>query len=187
MPFPIAGPAPLWRRAFCWICIVPLIYALMGFNREGKAIRPWQAALLGYLCGVAWFLGNCYWIYQTMHIYGNIPGPASLGILVLFSLYLGMYLGLFGWLVGTLRARYSITTALIAAPFVWVAVELARARITGFPWDLLGYTQVENPLLTSLAPLGGVMLLSFVIAAVSAVFAAALFAGTSRRPAERGW
>jgi apolipoprotein N-acyltransferase len=181
MPFPIAGPAPLWRRAFCWICIVPLLYALLGFNREGKAIRPWQAALLGYLCGVAWFLGNCYWIYQTMHIYGNIPGPASLGILILFSLYLGMYLGLFGWLVGTLRARYSITTALIAAPFVWVAVELARARITGFPWDLLGYTQVENPLLTSLAPLGGVMLLSFVIAAVSAVFAAALFAWTSRR------
>jgi apolipoprotein N-acyltransferase len=116
-----------------------------------------------------------------MHIYGDLPGPVSLGILLLFSLYLGMYLGMFGWLVGTLRARYSITTALIATPFLWVAVELARARITGFPWDLLGYTQVENGWLTRLAPLGGVMLLSFIIAAVGAVFAAALLTRTPRR------
>ena len=31
--------------------------------------------------------------------------------------------------------------ALLLAPFVWVAVELARTRITGFPWDLLGITR----------------------------------------------
>jgi len=62
-----------------------------------------------------------------------------------------------------------------------VAVELARARITGFPWDLLGYTQVENAALTGLAPFGGVMLLSFIIAAVGAVFAAVFFTAAPRR------
>jgi len=180
LPFPIAGPTPLWRRLFCWICLVPLLCALLGVDRKGRPLRPLQTALLGYVCGIAWYLGNCYWIYQTMHIYGNIPGPVSLGILFLFALYLGLYLALFGWVLGVLRAKYSIRVALIASPFVWVAVELARARITGFPWDLLGYTQVENPVLTSVAPIGGVMLLSFIIAAAGALFAAAFFVAAPR-------
>jgi apolipoprotein N-acyltransferase len=57
---------------------------------------------------------------------------------------------------------------LVVAPFVWVAVELARARITGFPWDLLGTAQVDNFLLTQLAPWTGVYGLSFVIVLVNA-------------------
>jgi len=111
-----------------------------------------------------------------MHIYGNLPGPVSLGILVLFALYLGLYPALFGWILGRLHQTYSSLIVLCLSPFVWEAIELARARITGFPWDLLGYTQVDNPMLTSLAPLGGVMLLSFLIAAVNALFAAAFLA-----------
>jgi apolipoprotein N-acyltransferase len=49
-------------------------------------------------------------------------------------------------------------------------VELARARITGFPWDLLGYSQVDNLTLDHLAPWTGVMGLSFVIAAVNSLW-----------------
>ncbi len=172
---------PLWRRAFCWFCLAPLLYALLSSNCIGKPLRPAQTALLGYLCGVLWYAGNCYWIYQTMHLYGNLPGPVSLGILVLFALYLGLYLALLGWILGRLHRTYSSGMVLILSPFVWVAIELARARITCFPWDLLGYTQVDNPMLTSLAPLGGVMMLSFPIALVSALFAAVFLVPQLRR------
>jgi apolipoprotein N-acyltransferase len=55
-------------------------------------------------------------------------------------------------------------------PFLWVAVELARANITSFPWDLLGYTQVDNLTLTRMATWTGVMGLSFVVAAVNALW-----------------
>ena len=170
LPFSIAGPVPLWRRVFCWVCLTPLIYAMLSLNRHGKPLRPYQTALLAYLCGVLWYAGNCYWIYRTMHIYENIPAVASLGILLLFSLYVGLYHALFGALVGTLRAKYTRTIVLLAIPFLWVAVELARARITGFPWDLLGYTQVDNISLTAIAPWTGVMGLSFVIAAINALW-----------------
>jgi apolipoprotein N-acyltransferase len=180
VPFPLAGPAPLWRRAFCWFCLVPLLTTFLGRDRTSAPLRPWQTALLGYGCGSAWYIGNCYWIYQTMHIYGNLPELVSLGILILFSLYLGLYLALFGCIVGWLRVTYSVRVAVVASPAVWVAVELARARITGFPWDLLGYTQVDNAVLTTLAPIGGVMMLSFLIAAVSALFTAALVVKTAR-------
>jgi apolipoprotein N-acyltransferase len=170
LPFSIAGPVPLWRRLFCWFCLVPLVSALLGVDRAGKPLRLYQAALLGYVCGVFWYAGNCYWIYRTMHIYASIPSILSFGILILFSLYLGLYLALFGAIVAALRAKYSRTAVLLALPFLWVAVELARARITGFPWDLLGYTQVDNLALTRLAPWIGVMGISFVIAAVNALW-----------------
>jgi apolipoprotein N-acyltransferase len=170
LPFSIAGPVPLWRRVFCWVCLVPLLYAMLSRNRAGNLLRPYQTALLAYLCGVLWYAGNCYWIYRTMHVYESIPAIASFGILLLFALYVGLYHALFGALIGALHAKYSRTIVLLSVPFLWVAVELARARITGFPWDLLGYTQVDNLTLTQLAPRTGVMGISFVIAAINALW-----------------
>lgn len=173
LPFAIAGPVPIWRRAFCWIALTPLIAVFFAKDRDGNALRPAQTARLGYYCGVIWYLSNCWWIYQTMYLYGDLPKPVAFGILILFSMYLGLYHALFGWIIGVLHARAGRLTALVAAPFAWVAVELARAKITGFPWDLLGYAQVDNLVLTALAPFGGVMLLSFAIAALGTLFAAA--------------
>jgi apolipoprotein N-acyltransferase len=164
LPFPLAGPVPLWRRAFCGVCLTPLLWVVLyGKNKHGTALKPSQAAWLGYACGVVWYVGNCYWIYQTMYLYGGLPKPAALGILILFSLYLGLYLALFAGVLGWLRRLYSAQMALCAAPLLWVATELARTQITGFPWDLLGYTQVDNLLLTRLAPWTGVMGLSLLV------------------------
>ena len=170
LPFPIAGPAPLWRRLFCWFCLTPLLLAMLGTNKAGRPLRPAQTALLAYVCGFFWYMGNCYWIYQTMHLYGDIPRVASVGILVLFSLYVALYHAMFGALIGILRKKFTIQTVLWCAPFLWVAVELARALITGFPWDLLGYTQVDNLAVSRLAPWTGVMGLSFVVACVNVLW-----------------
>jgi apolipoprotein N-acyltransferase len=170
LPFPIAGPTPLWRTAFCWIALLPLLWALLGDDKSGRSLRLYQGAALGYVCGFVWYLGNCYWIYQTMYLYGGIAKPAAVGILILFCLYLGLYHALFGMLIASLRNYFGRQAALLLVPFAWVAVELARARITGLPWDLLGISQVDNPLLTRLAPITGAYGLSFIIAAVNALW-----------------
>ena len=167
LPFSIAGTVPSWRRLFCWFCLTPLLLALLGEDKNGQRLKPAQTALLAYICGFFWYMGNCYWIYQTMHLYGEIPKAASLGILVLFSLYVALYHALFGALIGILRRKFSVQAVLWAVPFLWVGVELARARVTGFPWDLLGYTQVDSLALTRLAPWTGVMGLSFVVVLVN--------------------
>jgi apolipoprotein N-acyltransferase len=173
--FPVAGPAPVWRSALCWIAVAPLLMALARNDSNGQPLRVIQGAVLGYVSGFIWYLGNCYWIYATMHTYGGIPKPASAGILVLFCLYLGLYHALFGALIAAFRrSRLGTQGALLLSPFAWVAVELARARITGFPWDLLGIAQIDNPLLTRLAPFTGAYGLSFVIAAVNALWLARL-------------
>jgi apolipoprotein N-acyltransferase len=176
LPFPIAGPVPVWRTAFCWVALLPLLMALTGKNASGSALSVKQGAWLGYASGFIWYLGNCYWIYRTMHMYGGIAEPAAAGILVLFCLYLGLYHALFGALIAAFRrARFrgrdfGVQGTLLLSPFAWVAVELARARITSLPWDFLGIAQVDNPLLTRLAPITGAYGLSFVIAAVNALW-----------------
>lgn len=176
LPFPIAGPVPVWRTVVCWIALLPLLFVLTGDVVEGRPLTMRDGAALGYLSGVVWYLGNCYWIYQTMNLYGGIAKPAAAGILLLFCLYLGLYHALFALMVtglrrsGGLKGTTSMQTALLASPFAWVAVELARARITGLPWDLLGMSQVDNPLLTRIAPLTGVHGMSFLIVAVNALW-----------------
>jgi apolipoprotein N-acyltransferase len=170
LPFPIAGPTPLWRTVFCWIALLPLLWALLSNDKSGKPLTLRQGAALGYVCGFVWYMGNCYWIYQTMYLYGGLARPIAAGILVLFSLYLGLYHAVFGTLVAAFRRRLGRQAALLLVPFAWVAVELTRAHITGLPWDLLGIAQVDNPLLTRVAPITGAYGLSFIIAAVNALW-----------------
>ena len=170
LPFPIAGPIPVWRTSFCWIALLPLLWALLADSKIKKPLTLKQSAVLGYLCGFIWYLGNCYWIYETMYLYGGLAKPIAAGILVLFCLYLGLYHSLFATLIAACHRRFGRQAALFLVPFAWVAVELARARITGLPWDLLGIAQVDNPLLTRLAPVTGAYGLSFVIVAVNALW-----------------
>src|ERR1700677_1272541 len=84
--FPIAGPLPLWRAALCWVALVPFLIALLQPSRSGAPLTLGGAALLGYVCGICWYIGTCYWIYQTMHIYGCLAGPVEGGGRGLFVL-----------------------------------------------------------------------------------------------------
>ena len=168
LPFPLAGPMPPWRSVFAWFGLAPLIWAVLSpACTDGP--RPLKRAfLMAYVCGVLWYMGNCYWIYDTMLIHGGLPPAVSLLILLLFSLVLGAYFGIFGWgLQLVRRATGSTRLALLFAPFLWVALELVGARFTSVPWDQLGYSQVDNGILMHLAPWTGVYGISFVLVALN--------------------
>ena len=169
--FPLAGPLTLWRAALAWFALAPFFAALLPADR---ILKPLDAALLGYAAGILWYLGTCYWIYQTMYLYGGMGAPLAFMVLILFCLYLGLYHALFAVLLAFVRRGLGLRAALVAAPFLWIAVELARARVTSFPWNLLGYAQVDSGVLAQIAPLTGVYGLSFVLAAVNAAIACAL-------------
>ncbi|HEV7217249.1 MAG TPA: apolipoprotein N-acyltransferase, partial [Terriglobales bacterium] len=150
----------------CWVAVAPLLIALSRARQpdtlqltEGIKLlpaTPIQGFVMGYVCGILWYAGSCYWIYSTMRQYGGVNAPAALGILILFCLYLGLYHGLFGLLISLLAAKGSFTPrALLLSPIVWVGVELTRTRITGFPWDLLGIAQVDNIPLARFATVTG--------------------------------
>ena len=88
---------------------------------------------------------------------------------------LGGYFGLFGLGLAFVQRRTGSTyLALALAPFLWTAIDLVAARFTCVPWDQLGYSQVDNSLVTLLAPWTGVYGISFTLVAVNALLAASL-------------
>ena len=171
LPFPLAGPMPVWRSIFAWFGLVPLLWAILS-PACADGPRPLRRSfLLAYLCGFLWYTGNCYWVRDTMSRYGDMPPMAPTLLLVGYSLVLGLYFGLFGLGVALVRrATGSTKLALAFAPFLWAALELAASRITSVPWDQLGYSQVDNALVNQLAPWTGVYGISFVLVTVNALF-----------------
>jgi len=87
-----------------------------------------------------------------------------------------------GTAVAWLVRRGHATPVAIAALFT-VADHLRSFVATGFPWSLLGYTQVADGTLLPLAATGGVYLVGFTVALAGALIAAAI-RGLAGRP---GW
>ena len=174
-----------------WFALAPLIVALLRTRAAGQLevpgsprlqpATPRQGFLLGYASGILWYAGTCYWIFDTMRQYGGLNVAMALLVLFLFCCYLGLYHGLFGLLVALLAHPRDHRWALVTAPFLWVAVELARTRITGFPWNLLGIAQVDNVALSRIAAWTGVYGISFEIALVNVALAVAFLLPRPRR------
>jgi apolipoprotein N-acyltransferase len=175
-----------------WVAFAPLIVALLRARPAGvlemegslnlQAAKPGQAFLLAYTSGILWYGGTCYWIYNTMHEHGGLSAPVALLALFLFCLYLGLYHGLFGLLLSlAVGPGRDNRRALLAAPFLWVAVELARERVTGFPWNLLGTAQVDNISLSRITTWTGVYGVSFEIMLVNVAVAAAFLVPKKKR------
>src|ERR1700730_2600811 len=123
LPFSIIGPVPFWRTFFSWVAFVPLFYGLLTRENLSHPKALLRGTLAAYLMGVLWFAGNCYWIYQTMLYYGGLPPLVSAGILIAYSLVLGLYFAALGFLLtATARAFRSRYGALLAAPVFWVAL-----------------------------------------------------------------
>src|SRR5579862_8399245 len=76
LPFPLAGPMPPARSVIAWFALAPLLWAVL--RASDSPARPLRRAfLLAYVCGVLWYAGNCYWIYPTMKIHGDLPPAVS--------------------------------------------------------------------------------------------------------------
>ena len=182
----------------CWVALAPFIYGILRAREVDATLlietqapsflmpaTPKQGFVLGWVCGIVWYLGTCYWVFHVMHLYGGLNSFVSFLLLIAFALYLGLNHGIFGALLawsGKANAGFS-RRALVLAPFLWVTVELIRNYVIGFPWDLLGTCQVDNVPLTRIATFTGVYGVSFEIALVNTVFAATFLVHRSKRKA----
>ncbi len=168
----------------CWVAFTPVLLAILAARTsDAKSLPagPAMGFLLGYLSGLIWSAGSCYWVFHSMHVYGGLSSVSAAGVLVLFCLALAIHEGIFGLLLALLAARGHERRALLLSPFLWVAVELGRTRITGFPWDLLGTVQVDNIPLSRIATVIGVYGLSFEVLLVNVALASAFVTLRSRR------
>lgn len=129
-----------------------------------------EAALRGLLFGAAFYLFSTPWIYTVMHQYGPLPPWEAAGVMALMILAASPYFVAFTLLI-TWIARRNKGLAVIASPFLWVALELARARMPdiAFPWNLLGYAAAGNLALVQLTAITGIYGLSLLVAAYNGV------------------
>lgn len=148
---------------------MPLLVAL-------AAATPQRAFLLGLLTGVVYFTGTLYWITRVMTVYGDLAWWVALPVHVALILFLGLFPALFAVMVRLIAT--GTTAAPLWVPLVWVATELGRTyALSGFPWVLLGYSQVDVLPIAQAASVFGVYGVSALVAAVNAALAAWVLAG----------
>jgi apolipoprotein N-acyltransferase len=143
--------------------------------------RPAVAPVYGLLSGLAFFPISVPWIDVVMQKYGGVGPWTSAGILGLVALVGGLITAVFSWGIAVASHR-SRALACVLAPFLWVALEFARANlpIIAFPWNLIGYAASGNLALVQLAAVTGIYGLSFVVAGYGAFLAYAILAGKQR-------
>jgi apolipoprotein N-acyltransferase len=154
--------------ALAWIALAPLLLAL------SRSMPLRRAFLVGLVTGLIYFTGTLYWITRVMVVYGGLQPWVAVLVNAALVLYLALFPAIFALVVRRL-AMVVGTLGIIAAPVVWVATELGRTHLfSGFPWVLLGYSQVTVLPIAQLASLIGVFGVSALVAAVSASAVVAL-------------
>jgi apolipoprotein N-acyltransferase len=180
---------PLLKSAF-WPALVSgmLIWLPFGFPLLGP---------LAWLAPLGWL-----WLIRCEYLPGNRPRLAiwlaalTFWLCMLEGIRMAHWFNLFGWLVlaaylalypflFVLLTRHAVHawkwSLLIAAPLVWMGLELARGHLlTGFAMGMLAHTQFDYPHVIQLADLGGAYLVSGVMMFGSACLARMFPWGTQR-------
>ena len=143
----IAFPQGWCFRGAAWFALVPWLFII-------RRTTPRRAFLYSWLLGGVFSLIGIRWLR-----FATFPGW------LLLSLYLSLYFALFGFIY-----RRMGRWGLVSGPFLWVALELARARLlTGFPWFSMGYSQATILPIIQIADFGSVYAVSFLVVLVNLV------------------
>ena len=146
-----ASPFELW-----WLGPVAIGLLYVGLH----TLSPGQAALKGWLYGVALFASGTSWVYVSIHDYGYTGVPLAVFLTALFVSVLALFFAGTFWLY---RRFIGPRWALLTFAGAWVLGEVLRTYLfTGFPWLLVESSYVDSPL-ASWAPVGGVYLLSLLV------------------------
>ncbi|STZ01413.1 Apolipoprotein N-acyltransferase [Moraxella lacunata] len=144
------APYKLWTIA---ILSPMVLYAcLVGEDRAGRAFWVGQAYGFGL-----WAVG-AFWLYTSIHEYGNIPMWLALIMIALMAFIMGLFHAVMAWLFVRFMGRQPLAFASLWVIQEWIKTWL----LTGFPWLFVGYAFADLAWISSLAPMFGVFAISFV-------------------------
>ncbi|MEO6501033.1 MAG: apolipoprotein N-acyltransferase [Jatrophihabitantaceae bacterium] len=158
-----AGSGLLGAAAFPKLGIWPLAFlSVAGLSIAVSGQRARRGALLGLVYGAGLFGPMLHWT-------ATYVGSAPWLVLVFSQTWFLMLLGAVLPVVQRLRFGAVLTAAL------WVAQEALRGRVPfgGFPWGRWAFSQAQSPL-KWFAALGGAPLVTFAVALIGALLAAAV-------------
>lgn len=150
------GFAPFSQPIAGWIGLIPLAYY---GQRQQPGTR--DAFLLGWFFGFSHFLTSLSWL-QTVTISGWAVLSAYLAIYP--ALWFVLWVRLAGRDPDRMNSGGNIRHSFLGS-CAWVVAEWLRgAVLTGFGWNSLGVSQGDLLLIAQVADLGGVLLVSWVVA-----------------------
>lgn len=130
------------------LLLLPILFACLHF-------APRFAAKMTFWYGTGLFLSGTYWLYISIHVFGQAPLWVAMIIMVSLVLIMAAYCSAAGWLISKL-VKGNAWRLLLAAPSAWVIIEWLRGWfLSGFPWLAVGYSQIDSPL-SGWVPLIGV-------------------------------
>ena len=141
-----AEPQLWWPLA---LLAVALLVALL------RTSLPGRAAWIGLAYGSGWLGAAVWWLFVSLHRYGELPAWMAGAAVAALSVALSLYLAAACAAWARWRTGRPVPDALLFAA-LWLLAELARGVLfTGFPWAASGYALVDAPL-AALAPWVGV-------------------------------
>ncbi len=158
-----------------WIALIPLFWSI--YNCD----NPSKAALYGWVAGFFFFSLNVTWVYDTLTVHGHFSEYLATIIVLVMIGCLALFTSFFSYISRV--ARNSGFSYCLIFPTAWVSVEYLRTyALTGFPWDLLGYSLSQSPNLIQIVDITGVYGLSFLIVFVNIAVLEALIDRTKSFP-----
>jgi apolipoprotein N-acyltransferase len=158
--------APLGLGPIAFAALAPLL------SRLARCGNPAAGARAGFACGCAFFALGFVWVPVQLR------EPLLAGAYLLGVPLLALPVALLAGALAFLAERVGQGAALAAAPGLWVTVEVARSHgPLGVPWLRLADALADWPILVQGAALGGAVLVSAWIVAVTAAAAYAFVAG----------
>jgi apolipoprotein N-acyltransferase len=157
---------PLNLGPLAFVALVPWL-ALV----RAEGVNRWRRYLAAFVGGLCFFVPALQWI--------RVAHPAMYASWIVMAVYCSLYFVLALYLLRRLDKLTGLPLA-FTVPVVWVALDYCRAhfptgfpilanvngqRLIGFGWYMLGYTQHATAPLIQLADLGGVYLVTALLAA----------------------
>jgi apolipoprotein N-acyltransferase len=141
--------APLQFWALAILCPAALMLLWQGRT-------PGSAARLGFSFSAGTFAVGTYWLYTSIHTFGEAPIWIAVALMLALIAIMGAYQALLGWFVARFLPASGALRSLVGVPAAWLLLEWWRGWFaTGFSWLSLGYSQTDTAL-ASLAPVCGV-------------------------------
>ncbi len=145
---------------FYVLAILSVLILLILWEKES----PSKALLLGFCFGLGCFGKGVYWVYISIHEFGGSSIFLAGLITVLFVAVLSLFPAINGYILNRFFSESYKTRYCLAFPASWALIEWIRSWIfTGFPWLLLGQSQVSSPL-HGYSPVIGAYGVSFLVA-----------------------
>ncbi len=145
-----------------WIIAIlspAVLYALLLPKMSNK-----RAFAIGEAYGTGLWGVGAFWLYTSIHTYGDTPMPLALLAIAGMALLMGLFHGILAVVFNQLVGKQPFAFA-----GLWVLQEWLKTWVlTGFPWLFVGYAFTQQYWLSSYAPIFGIFAISFIAVLLSA-------------------